>query len=59
MALQPLPGRVWIQLLSLPAGATGPNQTSVEPSAFATTPRSLLRLGYGWSVCSIDRVWLS
>jgi hypothetical protein len=32
---------------------------SVEPSAFATTPRSLFRLGNGWSVCSMDRVWLS
>jgi len=57
---QPLPGMVWIQLFSLPAGASGPNQTSTEPSAL--TRRSLfwlLTLGACWSVWIIERVWLS
>jgi len=40
----PLPGKVWIQLLSLPAGASGPKYTSIEPSALGTAAD----VGYDW-----------
>ena len=57
---QPLPGIVCTQFCSKPAGALGPNQTSTEPSALVLMPLFwLLTLGAFWSVCSIERVWLS
>lgn len=55
-----LPGIVCTQFFSMPGGALGPNQTSTEPSALVLKPLSwLLTLGACWSVCSIERVWLS
>ena len=57
---QPLPGTVWTQFFSCHVGAVGPNQTSTEPSALTTMLLFLLpMLGNCWSVCTIERVWLS
>src|SRR5512134_1925764 len=54
---QPLPGTVRIQLASLPAGALGPKQKSIEPSALVISlSRLLFLLGNGCEVCSSERV---
>ena len=57
MAFQLQPGTVSTQLSAEPAGAFGPNHTSIEPSALVL--RSLVWLptpGTCWSVWAIDRV---
>ena len=60
MTFHPFPGHVYTQLLSLPGGGVGPKYTSTEVSGLIATPFFwLLMLGNCWSVCNIERVWLS
>ena len=60
MTVHPLPGQVCTQLLSLPDGGVGPKYTSTEVSGLIAMPFFWLpMLGNCWSVCSIERVWVS
>ena len=60
MVNQDLPGTVWTQWDSRPAGGVGPKKRSTLPSAFALTVGSRLTTeGWGSSTSSRDRVWVS
>ena len=53
-------GMVCSQLTSLPAGGSGPKWTTTSPSGSVwSSPKRLLMLGYGLSVCNSERVWVS